>query len=738
MSNTTLFKHRQSAEEGGLNQNGLTNLIRGLRAQASSKYGNGFVDAGVSRSMVALESADATAVNNLIGEADRLSMAMEGIVNEVASGMGGKASALFSRVQKDAGIGIGLLGGALRDMLHRPIVNEFAAREGVTFIPASGSDMVSERMRPALEAFDEKDNQNSVLYSVAYNMTASRQDEFGETFFPTVIVTPDQVGFSVSIRIHNVMSDLRRGTNGELDKFHKRNIIQAVVDPSIFNTDNTRVVPVVRDEALTKFVAAADVAPYNVTVGEETVSTAPLKIGQKLSLINISQTEATLATGMMDVTDAIDSTVILNSIYVKTGIGGAAQDVFKFETKRLPFAVWTKSPQGNYRQLSLNFSTASLQLRKDKKTVAGGEPAALTDAIIGDYQVRLSVSLFGNLNQELGDTEVNAGQVSVASIIGLDGVELPLDGATAATIIAALGTMQVVGYDLDAQRVNTNRRQRGQLLDTTFYNQIYAVPLRSPLTILRPTNVTDETDATDLSALITATHIRTSNEAVRTLLEASQMLAEYVDPRNTFDQAPAILGVARDLVKATYMKDSLDLEQVVQSLTSTDRFEDIQNAMVNVIRDHVYNVYRDSNYQAAANALAGGIAVAPTVIIGTDPVIARYLMVSGDTRLLGDTFDVRVVTTLDQRMKGKLFVTFGNFASGKEGIPDPMHFGNMAWKPEATLVLPILRNGAYTKELTVQPSFLHIVNLPILIELDVLNITKVATGKVALLTHEAP
>ena len=46
----------------------------------------------------------------------------------------------------------------------------------------------------------------------------------------------------------------------------------------------------------------------------------------------------------------------------------------------------------------------------------------------------------------------------------------------------------------------------------------------------------------------------------------------------------------------------------------------------------------------------------------------------------------------------------------------------MAWKPELTLVMPISRNGQISKELTVSPSFLHIVNLPILGVIEVSGI----------------
>ena len=187
-----------------------------------------------------------------------------------------------------------------------------------------------------------------------------------------------------------------------------------------------------------------------------------------------------------------------------------------------------------------------------------------------------------------------------------------------------------------------------------------------------------------------------------------------------------------------YEFTDLNVAAKIDSVKSHERAEDIQGVLVNSLRDVIYRAYTNSGYKAAADALSGGTAPAPTVIIATDPVIARYLMVTGDLRLVGSDFNIKVVSTLDTRMTGKMFATFGNFESAQEGVPNPMHFGNMAWKPELTLVLPLHRNGANSKELTVQPSFKHITNLPVLAEWKVSGIPAVAADKVTSFWHEQP
>jgi hypothetical protein len=258
------------------------------------------------------------------------------------------------------------------------------------------------------------------------------------------------------------------------------------------------------------------------------------------------------------------------------------------------------------------------------------------------------------------------------------------------------------------------------------------VPLRSPITVPRPLTIGDANDSSDLAALITATHIRTSNAAVEELLRVQDFLAEFVSAKDTSGIVPEILGVARFLVKPYFEHFVLNVNDVIDSLKSHERAEDIQAVLVNKMRDMAYRMYRDSGYKAAADALAGGMTTPPTVIVGTDPVLSRYLTVTGDLRTLGNDFNIKIVSTLNRRMTGKIIMTFGEFGQGKEGVPNPMHFGNMAWKPELTLVLPLHRNGANSKELTVQPSFLHVTNLPILAVIDVEGIEDVVAAKVPL------
>lgn len=701
-------------------------LLHGIQ-QEVNRHGVSLASRDIAGAALSMESIDSTMQIELSRTVDDLSTALEGICSQHDALRG------LTQVQKDAAIVAGIISADVPSFLKQPITRNVVASENMSFVSPMGGDHFDSRLKPALEAYDEKENKNAVLYSVAYNMQAARQDEFGEAFFPTVVVTPDQVGFTVSIRLIQVYNDLRRQISGTVDKFEKKNIIQAVIDPSILRNDQTKIVPVFRDESKDKFVPEA-LLPSRITVLEgESIPTSALAIGKKFSLLGISQTDALLETGLQDTTDSIDTAVALEAIYVKVPGATAADDrVVKFNTLRLPTSVFTYSVQGNYRMMTLNFSTESLLVNANTKDVSNAAVAKLQPVIDGEYSVRLGVQVSGNVNLELADTTAFASEVTLVRLSDKDGNEVATDAGAGKAIADLFAGLSVVGYDLDARRTNLNRRQRGQLLDTTFYNQVYAVPLRSAITIPRPLTIGDANDSSDLAALITATHIRTSNAAVDELLKVQDLLSEYVNNKDDVLENPEIMGVARFLVKPFFEFHALDMTTSIDSIKSHERAADIQSVLVNKLRDVAYRMYRDSGYKAAADALAGGVAAIPTVVIGTDPVLSRYLTVTGDLRTLGNDFNVKIVSTLNKRMAGKIVMTFGEFGTGKEGVPNPMHFGNMAWKPELTLVLPLHRNGANSKELTVQPSFLHIVNLPIMAVIEVSGIEDVVADKVAI------
>ncbi len=686
----------------------------------------------VGRAMLASESINDNTRHAMESAYNELSTSLESMVQELFGD--GKGIALVTEAQRDAASVAGLIAGDSRGFLSRPVTMQRVANEANTTLVMQdyANDAVDVR-KVSAEAYDDRENRNAAAYSIVYNMQAARQDEFGETFFPTIVVSPDNVGFDIVARLMSVYNDVQRNISGELTNFNKVNLIRAIANPYIIQNEQTRIIPVYRTQSTANFVAAAVVPTYNYDLEGTSIPTAPLLMGAKFDLLALSQTDQLLASGVMDQTDSIDPHIVLSNLYLTVTSGGTTPttDVIALPTQNIPLSEFTYSTQNNYRVQTLNFQSTAVLLKSNTKNVDGTALQTLAAVAANSYTVRLNVSVTGSVNIETGETSVYGNSVSVYQITDASGNQVDLTTGNGLAIVTAVATGgKLAGYDLKAFRTNMNRRQRGQIVDVTYYTQRYNVPLRSPITALRPVNSVDATDAPYIQTLITATRVRLSNQAVTQLIESAQNLAAYVDARSAMgdtqgDTDPDTLGIGRFYVRPVYDQETVDMAYSLDSVTSSERAADIQAVLVNKVRDHAYRMYRDSEYMAAADALAGGKAPVPTVIIGTDPVLARYLTVTGDLRTLGGEFNVRVVSTLDERVQGKIFVTFGVFDESRNTAPHPLNFGNLAWSPELVLTVQITRNGAISKETVVQPRFRFVTNLPVMSVLQVQNVPAV-------------
>lgn len=703
----------------------LGRMVEMLNSQLQS---NQIVTPAVAKAAISLESLSDDQTNQLSIAEDNLSTALESIIGEL--NVKGSTDA-----QLQAATVAGILSGDFRSTLAAKKEFQAVSTENMAVVQATGLSDVFDKRSFGLEAYDERENRNAVVYSIAYNYQSARQDAFGEAFFPTLSLTPDNVGFGVTVNLMMVYDGTERKVTGTFEDYKKRNIIRAVADHTVLKKEQTAVIPVHRAQSADKFVAAGDVPPAAVMLEGESIVTAPLAFGKKLDLIGIGATEALLASGIMDQTDSLDPTITLKHVYAKVGA-----NVIRFYTEQVPLSNFTYSVQNNYRGMNIQFTTNSILLNNASKNLDGSALAGdLALIVSGNMIVRVEMVVTGSINIETGETALYGNSMSVYNIRdAATGNELDLTAGDAKTVADAIAAGALIGYDLRAYRTNMNRRQRGQLIDQTKFTQLYNVPLRSPITAQHPINTDGQTDASDVQALVTTTRIRTCNEAVTQLLQAAATLGAYVDSRDEVGMGPDVLGVGRFFVRAAFARETLDMNAVVDSIKSHERALDLQAALVGKIRDMAYRLYRDSEYKAAADALAGGEAPKPTVVIGTDPVLARYLTVSGDLRTLGDSFDVKVVETLDVRMQGKIVFAFSTFDENRNVAPNPLNFGNMVWAPEMVLTANISRNGGISKESVVQPRYLFVVHTPIMGMLDVVNVPDMFTKKVPVNMHTVP
>lgn len=595
-------------------------------------------------------------------------------------------------------------------------------------------DSFSERSI-AVEAYDERENRNAQQNSIVYNMLSSRQDTFGETLFPTIICSPNEVGITIAMKLFYVFNDFKRSANGALANYNRKNLIRAYADTSILKNELTRVVPVLRtggsDMNTDKFVSSTDVPTWTEALGMgQTVLTAPLRVDTKVDLIAISQTNELLQSGVMGPTDALDTYLKLDKIFVKVE-DGTDSDVFAINVGDLPHSVFTYAPQGNTRRMMLNIDTDSVVL--NQKTLKVGTGAALQVMTeLSNHSVRVQLNISGNVSLDKGDCSVNRGQLALVAM--RDSAGQLVTGTDFDTLALKISECQVIGYTLTAFRANSNLRQRGQLVDTQTEYRVIPVSYRSPISILAPTARDSGEDTAAIQTLVTLTGVRVSNEAVFALQRAEAVLGNYDAVADASGTLPEMGAIGHYLVKPTFFAPpTINLAATMDSLKSHERLKDMRSALVEKIRYYANEMYRTSEYAAAMAVMTGNTAGKTTVIVATDPVIHNYLVSDGDLRTLGESFDCVIVSTLAEEITGKIYLTFGVFDQSRNTAINPLNFGNMLYTPELVLNLPITRDGQVSKELTVTPRFNHIVNLPVM---TVLNVTGIpaSTDKITVNT----
>ena len=665
------------------------------------------------------------------GQVGQLNTALETMTSRTANMVAGLGLEHITTQQQSSMVAAAIAAADLKSFAARGLSMEAIESAKGVVGNAVMSDAFANRL-PAMEAYDESNNRDSVVYTVAYNFLAAKQNDFGETFYPTHVVSNDNVGVTVSLRLIQVYDDIKRNVNGALARFNRKNIVKALIDSTILKNEMTRVVPVVRPASLANFVDPALVPAAAVVLEGESINTAPLKVGVEMDIIGLSQTDTLLAAGVMDRTDGLDRSINLQNVYIQVGA-----DVLSYNVSNLATSNFLAQPQENYKRHALNFNSHSLVVNKSKKRADNTALVELADVVTEDLILQLKINMTGTVNIEEGGLVVYGNSIKIEKAFDAAGVELALTHAKVAPLVAKFATAVIFGYTLKAYRNNLNKRQRGQLLDTTYQNQTWTLPLRSPVSVIRPPNADSQTDSGDLASLVAATFARTSNEAVTTLLETAALLKEFVDSRVPTSLAPDLFGVARELVEPTYIGETLDVNAVINSISSHEKAADIQAVLAQKIRDIGSRLYRDSGFQAVIETKVAGVEGEPTILVGTDPMTARYLMVDGDTRLTGPTFNYKVVTTPDERMQGKLVIALG-YPDQSEGTLNPIHFGYMLWSPEATIVIPQARGDQISKELTVMPRFRHITNVPVMGMVEVKNIPDVVSKKIAIDFHNIP
>jgi len=532
---------------------------------------------------------------------------------------------------------------------------------------------IDHRHEVSLEAFEEKDLRNFIGHSVVFNALAAVQDDFAEAFYPTHVLSPDANGLTMSVERTMVMNEIKRAANGSVTDFKKRSIIDAMVDSTILANEATRIVPVylADDSNAANFVDTAAVPLSDRIVDGVSVKTGPIRNDARFDLLALSVAPGMVGGSTLDASDALAQKVSLDYMYVRVASASepTKKSVIRFKLAGLPRTSFLPAKEDDSYGMELSYNTVDLVINDKTLTLGGVVPEGLETLVAASAGIRLSVKVNGDTNLETADTHIYSNGITINTVYELaSGESLPLDTGAGKSIVDDI-TFEVLGYDINAHKTNGNRRTRGLLVDSKVVTESYTIPLGPPITAPSPlSSATDK--ASDLRALVATSRTTTSNAAVTSLLN-------YVDSLRTLDiksiapgTIPAIEGIGRYAVTPFFEELVLDMETRIKSVKSHERASDVAAVLIDAIRDISYRMIRDSNYDGALANLTMGSNEKPKVLIGTDTILPRHLIVSGDERTLSAEVDHMIVSSPDERMNDTIVLTLTR--GDKSGKLDPL------------------------------------------------------------------
>lgn len=588
--------------------------------------------------------------------------------------------------------------------------------------PAGGLDVFTgeETKAIALENYNEKSQRDFRVVTVGYNLAASRQDEFAERIYPTTVINPIEGGVVQVLPYIAVMKDVHHAVNGARWKNDEVNMVEAYRDPSILDDNATDLIPAI-DPAGTNAHYFADPAliPTETVVNEQNLSieTAPLKPGIRLDLMGNSNANLLIAANMLDVSDTIDPAGRLKALYIKV-----QNKVVKFKVDRMPRAVFQPDLIGDTRGAKIDFFTDDLTISSVTRTIDGVQTAAMQELEQRGWVLRLSVDFSGNVSTSKGDSRFTNGDASIAKILNSDRREIDITQGEGKTLVDSITDLEIVGFELAVRFTNTNRRQRGHLLQTRALQFRHPIPMHAPVTLPLST-MEDEGPGEVVKALTVNTNIRNSNNAVKTLLNYLAQLRELTG--NGFNR-PVINvyeGALAAVMRPTYHYDTMHLPDMIDTLKSKDRWDDVCSAILNKVKGILFPAYRNSNIEAAFRVISGNQDERPIFLFCTDKEIANYLMTKGDDRTLGAYLEYDIVSTNNELFDGKLVVVPTRKTPQENDI---LSFGQFFYVSTIIADLPITRGGnQVTREIAAIPFNLHINNVPFALEFDVTGFEQV-------------
>lgn len=577
------------------------------------------------------------------------------------------------------------------------------------------------------ESFDGRDIAAAVRYTVTGAIANAKLDAASEALFPTLTVDPAKSGVLVETETVKVYREFTRSQlTANADQFKEVSLIKAMSNPSILGNYDNELTPVFRAGTNDNLFLAG--LGHNVTVDGNTVATAPLKAGETIPLIGVSQTDAALSRRKANDTDALEAGVEITKLHVTTG-----GDTLPLDLSPLSVA-FTPTYDGHNKDIVLAFSSKILTIPVGPNTPVSvtGTASAVLAALPANYTVVLDVAITGTGNVQSGDIAVYGNTIKVLEVRNAAGKAVDLTAGDGKTIKDALADLKIEGYEVNAKLTNSNVADLGLIGTVEVYGKNYVIPARPGLTIKRPlVNPADKDN--DYGRLLDRINI----SIIRSKVAAYERISNFFNAaRNILSSGGDMSGFTSVLPASAYVDThindiTIDLAATLDSRRSGERYEDIAGVVQGKIADMVDRMLTESNYMVAHSITNQGEPIVINVVGSARAV--RYVK----NLELGPNFKVNVAAWTVNGAGDEIYVVPGTINPIKGSKADILNFGFRGYVPTAYADLN-RSNNDNIGILFNQPRFLHVIQVPVGLRVTVAGIDASIDNKITVNHHVIP
>ena len=559
-----------------------------------------------------------------------------------------------------------------------------------------------------------------------------------DLIYPVVEVGANFAGTTIELTRIVQVSNTTHGSG--VTEFKRRHLTDAYNDSSALNGDGNRLYPlVITGETEDSFVSSS-LIPTTVVPGT-TSRTAPLAIATNpVNLLGLASVSGAIGSANT-YNDRIDEGGRISNLIFSFGAAPTGGDPDTRTGIAVSLATVNSSQflrgaaVGSINEVGSNMDISALSINLESSAIASNSQVAELVAL-GYSRLTVSLRLNSKLELHTGTLSQTASGVTVTGLYTKTDSTNAVTDASVASIIGAL-VIDLVGFTPDVTMSSKTIRLDGTRIDDETFPFTFSTTAQVPLTYEQEVQKDDLGNMVEVLTQADAT--RRESQGVVKLIEDITLLhstyGEASGPQNATDSMmPGLAYLAQPFIRS----ETLSIANIMDSLSSSSRADDISGSIVPLIADFIADACAATNYVENKRIYTKDQSAKANFAVLTSRQVGRYITISGEDKTLGALSDVcekpELVTSGLKELQDTVIVV--PVSTAEKGSYDVFGWGNTLRSPTIVYDVQLTDKGA-KRFLQLQSFYTLTTNCPIAYKLVITGLSDALRTKNVFKTTDA-